>query len=130
VNSSSTSTRRALAVVTAVVGTVVVWLIGRQLVGGALEVESGGNRQTVTVVSVIVASVLAGLVGWGLLAILERVTSKARTIWLAIAVVFLLISLLGPLGGVTPGTKITLILLHLAAAGAIIPAFVTSSTRS
>jgi hypothetical protein len=121
--------RRALAIVTAIVGTVVVWLIGRQLVGGSLQVESAGNRQTVTVVSVIVASIVVGLVGWGLLVLLERLTAKARTIWVSIAVAVLLISLLGPLGGVTTGTKITLVLLHLAVAGAIIPAFAATSTR-
>ncbi|UWZ49774.1 hypothetical protein Dmats_26205 [Dactylosporangium matsuzakiense] len=72
--------------------------------------------------------VFAGLIGWGLLAILERATGKARTIWTVVAVVFLVLSLLGPLGADGTGAKVSLLLMHLVAGAVIIPLFARSTT--
>lgn len=114
--------RRLLAIAVATVVTVAVWFIARAL-DVTLAVNTGGNRQDVAVSAVVAATVIAGLTGWALLALLERLTAAGRTIWTVVAVLVLLVSLLGPLGGVSTGTKVTLAVMHLAAAAVIIPAF-------
>ncbi|MFC4147283.1 DUF6069 family protein [Micromonospora mangrovi] len=119
---------RLLAVVVATVATVAVWLIAHAL-DVTLAVKTGDTRQDVPVGAVIAATVVAGLIGWALLALLERVTAAGRTIWTVVAVLVLLVSLLGPLGGVSTGARITLALMHLVAAAVIIPAFRRSSHR-
>jgi len=122
---------RVLAILAAVVGTVVVWLSAQQAIDGNVLTKNGsGSPQAVSVVVVIIATVLAGLAGWGLLALLERNTSKARTIWAATAVVLLVVSLAAPLtSGDGGGSKLALTLMHLVAAAAIIPIFVRTSAR-
>jgi Family of unknown function (DUF6069) len=51
-------------------------------------------------------TILAGLAAWGLLAVLERFTPRARAVWIAIALVALALSLAGPLSAaVTPAAK-------------------------
>jgi hypothetical protein len=55
-----------------------------------------------------------GLVGWGLRALLDRLTGRARTVWTVIATIVLALSLLGPVGSaVGGGTVAALIGLHL-----------------
>ncbi|MGC4807715.1 DUF6069 family protein [Micromonospora sp. DT233] len=120
--------KRLLAIAVATVVTVAIWLIARAL-DVSLAVGSGDTRQEVGVGAVIAATVVAGLAGWALLALLERLTAAGRTIWTVIAVLVLLVSLLGPLGGDSTGAKATLAAMHLAAAAVIIPAFRSSSRR-
>src|SRR5688572_6569113 len=85
---------RALAILVATVATVLVWTVAK-LADVGLAVRSGtDDRQEISLASVIVATILIGLLGWGLLAVLERVSVRGLTIWTVIAVVFLLISLL------------------------------------
>ncbi|MCI4065588.1 DUF6069 family protein [Micromonospora sp. R77] len=117
-----TAKRRLLAIAVATAVTVAVWFIARAL-DVTLAVNTGGNRQEITLGAVIAATVVAGLIGWALLALLERLTAAGRTIWTIVAVLVLLVSLLGPLGGVSTGAKATLAVMHLAAAAVIIPAF-------
>jgi hypothetical protein len=66
----------------------------------------------------------AALAAWGLLALLERLTARARTIWTIVAVVVLVASLGTPLlgSGVTAANRAVLELLHLAVAAVLIPA--------
>jgi hypothetical protein len=65
-------------------------------------------------------SALAGLAGWALLAVLERWTCSARSIWTSLACVFALVSLLGPLGATTTSATVSLTCLHLAVAAVLI----------
>ena len=66
-------------------------------------------------------SILAGLAAGGLLAALEHFTSRARTVWTAIALVTLALSLAGPFAcGVTTATKVALTGMHLAAAAVLV----------
>jgi hypothetical protein len=102
--------RRGAVVVLAAVLALVVRLV---LPGPAVRSGSDGPVQPVGPGSVFVVALLAGLLGWALLALLERVTARGRTVWTVIAVVVLLLSLLGPLGGVTGGDKVSLLALHL-----------------
>ncbi|MEV4135139.1 DUF6069 family protein [Dactylosporangium sp. NPDC049742] len=120
---------RPLAIAGAAVLALIVFFIARSAAGD-LVVKSGGSEQTVSAVAVVATVVIAGLLGWGLLALLERFTAKGRTIWTVIAVVFLLLSLLGPLGGTDAGTKVSLALLHLLVGAVIITAFTRTSQRT
>jgi hypothetical protein len=67
---------------------------------------------------------LAGsLAGWGLLALLEKRTTRARTIWTGVAILVLVASLSLPLAaGTTTSTKVALSVMHLAVAAVLISA--------
>lgn len=107
---------RGAAVVGGVVAAVIVWVIAGPIAGAALDVELGGKNeaQHVGLGAVILVSAIAGLLGWALLAVLQRVTGKAGTVWTIVAAVFLVLSLAGPMSGTTSGTKAALVCLHLA----------------
>ena len=91
--------------------------------GGASDTSDVGPLQ------VIIASGAGSLAGWALLALWERFT-RARTVWwVAIAVLALLASLGGPLGGtgITVGNRVALVSMHLLVAGIVIPSLYLSS---
>lgn len=113
---------RIAAVAGATVAALAVWTIASPLAGVNLEVRSGDTTQAVGAGPVIGVSLLASLLGWGLLALLEKRTARARGIWTVIAVAVLVLSLGGPLSsGVTGAAKVTLALLHVAVAAVLIP---------
>lgn len=122
---------RAFAVTAAVLTALVVWSVMVPLLGVELKVRmspGGSSVQTVGVTSVLAVSLLASLLGWGLLARLERHNPRAGIIWTITAGVVLLLSLGGPLtGAVTTGAKVALALLHLSVAAVLIPLLRRSS---
>ncbi len=67
---------------------------------------------------VVVSSLLATLVGWAVLAVLERFTIRSNAIWTGAALAFTVFSLGGPLSGsgVDVSQRIVLVLLHLVVA--------------
>lgn len=130
--------RRRLAVRAATVGVavtlaVVLWALATQLLGVAVRTpEMGGRPSDVIPVShVVSASGLAALAAWALLAVLERVTSAARRLWSATALVVLLVSLGAPLTGpgLSVGNRTLLVLLHLAVAVVVVPGFWATARR-
>jgi hypothetical protein len=126
----STAVRRTLAVLLAVVVTLVVWAVETYLLGIDLQARPvpGSAPQAVGVPAVASATLLAGLAAWALLAILERVTPSARTVWVAVAVVALLVSLAAPLNGaVTAAAAIGLATMHVAAAATLVPLLARSA---
>lgn len=91
------------------------------MAGIDLAARSGSAVQHVTLPSVVIAAAVSALAGWALLALLERLTTRARTAWTAIAVVVLLLSLLvGPTAGISGSAKAGLALLHLAVGAVVI----------
>jgi hypothetical protein len=114
---------RALGVAGAAVAALTVWAVAVPLLGTQLMIRFGsGSAQTVGLDYVIGASLVGSLAGWGVLALLERRTPRARTLWTGAAIVVLLASLSLPLGfGTTLATKATLGLMHLVVAAVIIP---------
>jgi Family of unknown function (DUF6069) len=68
-------------------------------------------------------SLVAALAGWALLALLERFTARARTIWTAIALLVALLSLAGPLSilATTEANVLALALMHVVVAAVLIP---------
>lgn len=121
--------RRAAAIALAIVANVIILTVGRLVNGEFPQATVGDDDQTIGFVPVILVTLLAGLVAWGLLALLERTSSRAATIWTAIAVVIFVLSLFGSLGsGVDTSSKIVLTCLHIGAAATIIPLMRASAT--
>jgi hypothetical protein len=115
---------RLLGVAGAVIAAVVVWAIAVEALGVQLLVKFGaGAPQSVGIGYVIGASLIGSLAGWGVLALLERRTAQARTIWTALAVVVVLASLSLPLtAGVSTSTKVTFAVMHVVVGGVLIAA--------
>lgn len=115
--------RRATAVLAAVLTPVAIWLAAVPLLGNVLQVAQSGGRAPIEigVSSVIVIAAAVSLAGWGVLAVLERLTRRARTIWTATAAVVLAASFAPLLSSGTPAaTRVVLILMHLTVAGILI----------
>src|SRR3712207_721681 len=87
---------RELTVVGAIVAAVAVWVVSGFLFGGALQVVQAGATQTGGVGAVVAAAAIPALLGWALLAGLERFTRRPKTIWTAVAVLVTVLSLGGP----------------------------------
>jgi hypothetical protein len=125
--------QRLLAVGIAVAAALSIWIIAVPAFGVELRGPAGpGSTQTQPVVfaAVIALSLGASLAAWGLLAILERVSGRARYIWTAIAVAVLVISYGGPLlgAGVPTESRITLALMHTAVGVVLIALLPRTST--
>ncbi len=116
---------RAIAVAAAVLAALLVWAVAVPLLGVQLMVRttpSSSSMQTIGAGFVLAVSLLASLLGWGLLAVLERRTQRAGTVWTVAAGVVLLLSLAGPLtAAVTTGGKVSLVVVHLSVAAVLIP---------
>ncbi len=114
---------KATWVAGACLAAVAVWAVAVPLLGTHLLVRFGsGPGLEVGIASVVGASLTASVLGWGLLALLERRTDRARMIWSRIAVVTLLASLSLPLSaGANISSKAALALMHLAVAAVLIP---------
>ncbi|MEE6262661.1 DUF6069 family protein [Plantactinospora sonchi] len=117
---AATGVRRTGVVVATVVAAEAVFFTLDGLAGVDLAVRTGDTVAAVGAGAVAAAAGVAALVGWGLLALLERITARARRIWTVVAVVVLVGSLLGPLGGVDPAARLGLVALHLVCAGVLI----------
>jgi Family of unknown function (DUF6069) len=118
---------RVLAVIAAVLAALAVWLVTDPLLGVDLAAPTRpGSEELVSITPALVAgtSLITALAGWGLLALLERFTARPRPIWTRIAVLVGLLSLAGPLSTIastTVANGLSLALMHLAVAAALIP---------
>jgi len=126
--------RRGLVVVGAVIAAVLVWIIAVPVLGASVTVpEAPGStvREDLEVGPVVITALVAALAGWALLALLERFTTRALTVWTVIAVAVLVLTL-PYLPGFTLTERLVLGIMHLAVAGVVIPGLrlVTISTRS
>jgi hypothetical protein len=92
---------RTFIVVWAGIAALLIWLVQGPLTGVDLVVRNGNGTTSVGLVAVVAVAVGAGLVGWALLALLERFTTRARRVWTVVAVAVLLLSFAGPLGSAT-----------------------------
>jgi hypothetical protein len=125
-----TLTMRALSVLGAVAAALAVWVVAAPIAGRQLTVRQGGVTDTVGLRAVIVTALTAGLVGWALLAVLERFGRRPRPTWTVIAVVVLALSLAGPLAeGVDAATKLVLAGMHLAVGAVLIPTLPRTARR-
>jgi hypothetical protein len=114
---------RALCAAGGALAAALVWVVEVPLLGIHLTVRFGaGHLQTIAVGQVIGVALAASLLGWLLLALIERRTPRARIIWTTIAVVVLAASLALPLSAATTTSAVAgLIVMHVAAGAAVIP---------
>jgi Family of unknown function (DUF6069) len=114
--------RRGGVVAATVVLALVAWWLAGPVAGSDFTVRTdpNGPAQHVGPAAVAVVALIIGLLAWALLAVLERTTRRARPAWTTIALVALVISLLGPLGGVQTSDKLSLLALHLVVGATLI----------
>ena len=115
---------RALCAAGGALAAALAWVVEVPLLGIHLTVRFGaGHIQTIAVGQVLGVTVAASLLGWLLLALLERRTPHARPLWTTTALAALAASLALPLAAATTTSAIAgLIVLHLTVGAAVIPA--------
>ena len=113
--------RSRLAVVgVTVAAALAVWAVLVPIAGITLEAQQG-SLMHIGAGQVFFASAVLAFAGWSLLAILERRTPNARTIWTVVAMVFCSMSLGSPLNsGIGVGAKLGLASLHLVVGAVVI----------
>ncbi|MFF2267778.1 DUF6069 family protein [Cellulosimicrobium cellulans] len=108
--------RWSVPLVAAVVAAAV--LLAGTALGVDPEVRTATGTQTVGVVAAAVTALVVGYAAWGVRALLGRLASRrprrGERAWLVTCAVVLLVSLLGPLGAVTPAAVVLLAVEHLA----------------
>jgi hypothetical protein len=120
---TSIANRRPAVIAAAVAAAVATWAVAVPLFGiKVLIPESPGSAPTepLGAASVIGAATVAALVGWAALAILERLTRRARTIWTVGALV-VLVATMPWSPDFTGAARAVLVVLHLVVAGVLIP---------
>jgi hypothetical protein len=123
---------RALCALGGALAAALAWTVEVPLLGIHLTFRIGtGHIQTIPAGQVIGVAVAASLLGWLLLALLERRTANARRIWITIALAALAASLALPLtAATTTSAAAGLIVMHLTVGAAVIPAMArTARTR-
>jgi hypothetical protein len=115
---------RALYTAGGALAAALTWIVEVPVLGIHLNFRFGtGHIQTIAVGQVIGVSLAASLLGWLLLAVLDRHTPHARATWTTIALVALAASLALPLAAATTTSAIVgLIAMHLTVGAAVIPA--------
>ena len=104
-----------------VVVTLAVWVVGR-LAGADYVLRDPAGSVTIDPVVTAVVTLVAALLGWGALALLERLTRHAARIWVATASIVVIASMVPIfLIDATPGTQVALFFVHLAVA-VLVPA--------
>ena len=115
---------RALCAAGGALVAALAWIVEVPLLGIDLNFRFGaGHIQTIAIGQVIGVTVAASLLGWLLLALLERRTLRARLLWTTIALAALAASLALPLAVATTSSAVAgLIVMHLTVGAAVIPA--------
>lgn len=114
---------RALCVVSGALAAALAWNIEVRALLIHLTFRFGaGQAKEVAIGEVIGVTVAAALLGWLLLALLERRSPRARLLWTAIALAALAASLALPLAAATTTSAVAgLIVLHVTVGGVVIP---------
>jgi Family of unknown function (DUF6069) len=123
---------RALCALGGALAAALAWTVEVPMLGIHLNYRFGtGHIQTIAAGQVIGVTVAAALLGWLLLALLERRTPRARSLWTAIALAALAASLALPLAAATTtSAAAALVVMHLTVGAAVIPAMArTARTR-
>jgi uncharacterized membrane protein YecN with MAPEG domain len=123
---------RIVAIAIAATATGLAWLLGR-LAHVDYIVDTPIGTRKITLALTVVATVAAGIAGWVVIALLERYTSSPRSVWIALTLVVLVVSIV-PVFWTTANldTQLMLTALHCVAAAVLIPALPqrhTTATR-
>jgi hypothetical protein len=123
---------RALCAAGGALAAALAWIVEVPLLGIHLNFRFGtGHIQTIAVGQIIGVTVAASLLGWLLLALLQRRTAHARLLWTTTALAVLAASLALPLAAATTTSAIAgLIVMHMTVGVVVIPAMAhTARTR-
>jgi len=114
---------RALCAAGGAAAAAIAWAVEVPLLGIRLTVRFGAMApQTVVAGQVVGAALVAGLLGWLLLAALDRRAGHPRSAWTAVALLVLAVSLALPLAAATTtAAAVGLIVLHLVVGAVVIP---------
>ena len=129
-NSAGRRRRRAAAALGGVFAALVVYAFARLAAGHLLQPAFGsGDPKRLSAGFVAVVAALGALLGWAVIALLERASQKAARIWAVSAPLVLLASFSMPLSGhgVSGGNRLALIMMHLAVGAVVVPAYWASS---
>jgi Family of unknown function (DUF6069) len=115
---------RALCAAGGALAACLAWIVEVPVLGIHLNFRFGtGHIQTIAVGQVIGVTVAASLLGWLLLALLERRTPHPRLLWTTMALAALAASLALPLAVATTTSAVAgLIVMHVTVGAAVIPA--------
>ncbi|WP_345625081.1 DUF6069 family protein [Rugosimonospora acidiphila] len=114
-------TGRALTVIAAAAGALLLWAVNDPWGGNDLAVRQGDGARHLGPAAVVVAALIAGLAAWGLLALLERTIRRPVLPYRIIAAIVLILSLVAPLGsGVGTSSRLALLGMHLTVGAALI----------
>jgi hypothetical protein len=115
---------RALCAAAGALAAALAWIVEVPLLGIHLNFRFGtGHLQTIAAGQVIGVTATASLLGWLLLALLERRTPHARLLWTTTALAAVAASLALPLAVATTTSAIAgLIVMHLTVGAVVIPA--------
>lgn len=112
------------------IAAVVVWIIASPIAGADLVAEVAGSEQDIVLPAVILSSLVQGGIGWAVLALLERFSSRARTIWLVIALLVLIgAGVNAAVAALNTETAVWLNVMHLAVAAVLVPVLARTSPR-
>jgi hypothetical protein len=113
---------RALSTAAAAAAVAIAWAIEVPLLGIHLRIRFGAmHPQIITIGQVIGAALAAGLLGWLLLAVLDRRTARPRRAWTGTALLVLAASLALPLAAATTASAVAgLVALHLVVGAVLI----------
>ncbi len=125
-NAADRRVQRLAAVAASTGAAATTWIIANGLLGvdvSAPSFDSASPATNIGIGSVLSSTVFATLLGWALLVILERATTRSKATWTVAALGFTLISLAGPLSGtgVTTSQRLALVLLHVVVAAVYVP---------
>lgn len=119
------NSQRIVAVLVAALAGVLAWVLiepvgGVDLMGPA---RSSRPQLDINAVAVAMSALVSTLIGWGVLALMERRARNPRRAILIFAVVGTILSLGAPFsgGGIDTGQRMLLLLLHLVVAAVFIP---------
>ena len=123
---------RALCAAGGAAAAAIAWAVEVPLLGIRLTVRFGAMApQTVVAGQVVGAALVAGLLGWLLLAVLDRRAARARTAWTAAALLVLAVSLALPLAAATTtSAAVGLVVLHLVVGAVVIPGLASTARRA
>lgn len=113
----------------AVVCAVVAWFFTAHLGDLELTVERGSELQRVGVAAVVLTAGMSALIGFVVLRILERLTSRALTVWTVLVALVTLLSLLGPASATSTAAAGALMSLHTVVAAVVIASAQSSRRR-
>jgi hypothetical protein len=115
--------RRGGAVLGAVAANGVLWSVGAAF-GVDYRLSDSAGSAIIALPVALIATALFALLGWGALAVLERVSRRAQAIWTGLAVGVAALSEVPIfLEQATTGTRVALFILHAAVAAVLIPTF-------